>query len=81
MISFAEEKGITGQALQRETDAFVDFFTSANAREPAKKDWGQTWRNWISKARPSSTRSNGRGNQPGQRNPSINVFAKIIGEN
>ena len=42
-----KEMGYDEERVLTEASKFKDYFTSPNCKKPVKKDWFQTWRNWI----------------------------------
>lgn len=50
MRDYARNKGMMDPTIDGEVVKFVRYFTSADAKEPAKKDWYRAWCNWIDRA-------------------------------
>lgn len=44
-----DKAGLHPDKVILEESKFKDYFLSKNAKKPVKKDWFQTWRNWIEK--------------------------------
>lgn len=44
-----DKAGLHPDKVILEESKFKDYFLSKNAKKPVKKDWFQTWRNWIDK--------------------------------
>lgn len=46
---WAEQQGMTREAVIRECDKFKDYWISKTGANATKADWEATWRNWIRK--------------------------------
>ena len=42
-----QEHGLQDNQIDTELKKFVRYWTSPDAKNPAKKDWKRTWQNWI----------------------------------
>jgi uncharacterized protein YdaU (DUF1376 family) len=50
---FAQQQGMTDDAIRLEADKFRDYWISQSDAKAAKLDWCATWRNWIRNSKPS----------------------------
>ena len=62
MQDWATEQGLTLKVnLERETQKFVRYWTTGNGAGERKRDWQETWENWIERAA-KDVRGNGGSN-------------------
>jgi hypothetical protein len=63
---YASQKGVSNERIDQIQVRFVRYWTGADAKDPAKKDWFRTWQNWIDKeTERAGTNGGGNGNGNG----------------
>jgi len=58
--NYAKEKGFTGDRFNNEVAAFIRYFTGPDAKNPARADWGRSWKAWIDRSHQRGGASRGR---------------------
>lgn len=58
--NYAKAKGFTGDRFNNEVAAFIRYFTGPDAKNPARADWGRSWKAWIDRSHQRGGASRGR---------------------